>query len=187
MFLFIIIIVVIQRLVELLIANRNAKWMKAQGGIEIGASHYKYIVFLHISFFISLLIEGLRTTSEMTSWWWIPFILFVIAQIGRVWSLSSLGKYWNTRIIILPGAKVVAKGPYRFMRHPNYVIVATEIIVLPIMFQAYVTAIVFTILNAIILSIRIREEENGLRSLTDYEKVFENRFRFIPFLRGLRR
>ncbi|WP_179295565.1 isoprenylcysteine carboxyl methyltransferase family protein [Bacillus sp. FJAT-45350] len=173
-------IVILQRLVELMIANRNADWIKAKGGYEVGEKHYKYIVFVHIGFFLSLLYEVVNFEKTILSWWWIPFLFFILAQIGRVWSLSSLGPFWNTRIMVLPGANVVAKGPYRFMRHPNYVIVATEIITLPIIFQAYWTAIIFTLLNLVVMSIRIPEEEKALMNVTDYNNTFMGRYRFFP-------
>lgn len=181
MFFYILIIVVIlQRLIELNIASRNTKWIKEKGGYEVGEKHYKYIVFLHTAFFLSLFVEILYFEKTMAVWWWFPFLLFILAQAGRIWSLATLGPFWNTRIMILPGAKVVSKGPYRFFRHPNYMIVTTEILVLPIMFQAYLTAIVFTFLNIIILSVRITQEENALKTVTNYEEVFKNRPRLFP-------
>lgn len=173
-------LVVVQRVVEVLIANRNAKWIKGQGGYEAGREHYKYIVALHMLFFLSLLIEVSITKHTFIVWSIFPLAVFILAQIGRVWALASLGRFWNTRIMILPGAKVVAKGPYRFLRHPNYAIVVTEIACLPLIFQAYWTAILFTILNAFILSIRIQVEERALEEATNYQKTFEKRKRFIP-------
>ncbi|WP_207634127.1 isoprenylcysteine carboxyl methyltransferase family protein [Halalkalibacter urbisdiaboli] len=178
--LFFLTIVMIQRLVELKIANRNAKWIKGQGGYEVGREHYKYIVGIHLLFFISLLTEIYVMKLSLSLWSLVPLFVFLLAQIGRVWALASLGKYWNTRIMILPGAKVVAKGPYRYMKHPNYVIVATEIVALPLMFQAYLTAIIFTFLNAIILTVRVRAEEEALEALTNYKEAFSGRNRFFP-------
>ena len=96
-------------------------------------------------------------------------IVFLCLQLFRVWCLVSLGSFWNTKIIILRGANVVAKGPYSYIRHPNYLVVCLEIVVLPLMFQAYVTAVCFTILNFIILSIRIPMEEKALKEATNYE------------------
>lgn len=162
------------------IAKRNEKWVIEHGGFEIGRSHYKYIVGMHILFFVSLIGEVIYFEREVASWWWIPFSLFLVAQSLRIWSISSLGHFWNTKIMILPNAEVVAKGPYQFMRHPNYVIVATEILVLPLIFQAYGTAILFTILNIAILSVRIRIEEWALSESTNYEDHFKWKSRFIP-------
>ncbi len=164
----------------MIIANRNAKWVKSQGGYEAGKDHYKYIVLLHSLFFISLLIEISITNKGFVLWSIIPLIAFLLAQVGRVWALSSLGRFWNTRIMILPGAKVVAKGPYKYLRHPNYAVVVTELACLPLIFQAYWTALIFTLLNAFILSVRIRVEEKALDEATNYTKAFKNHRRFIP-------
>lgn len=169
-FYFILILVVVQRLVELRIAKRNEKSMRARGAYEVGASHYPYMILLHVSFFISLIIEVMYIKS-FSSPYYALIIVFLVLQLLRVWCLTSLGTYWNTKVIILPGAKVVAKGPYAFIRHPNYLIVCLEIAVLPLIFQAYVTAICFTILNFIILSVRIPIEEKALKEATNYAVV----------------
>jgi methyltransferase len=172
LFYIIIAIVIIQRLVELIIANRNEKWMRSQGAFEAGAVHYPIMVTMHIAFFISLLVEVLVTNKPLSPLW-IPLLsLFLIAQIARVWCLASLGTFWNTKIIILPGADVVKKGPYKFIRHPNYVIVATELLVLPLIFSAYFTAIVFSLLNIWMLSVRIPVEEKALTEVTNYREEF---------------
>lgn len=175
-----IMIVIAQRIVEIRIAKRNTEWVKKNGGYEVGADHYKYIVIVHALFFISIIIEVTRTNPTLVSWSLIPFMIFILAQIGRFWALSSLGRFWNTRIMIIPGAKVVAKGPYRFMRHPNYVIVATEIMMLPLIFQAYWTAVIFSLLNALVLSVRIKVEEKALQGVTNYQDVFKSVKRFTP-------
>jgi methyltransferase len=173
-------LVIMQRIVEVMIANRNARWIKSQGGYEVGKEHYKYIVVLHALFFVSLIIEVTVIDSGFVFWTVAPLIIFLLAQFGRVWALSALGRFWNTRIMILPGAKVVAKGPYRYLRHPNYVIVVTELACLPLIFQAYWTAILFTIMNALVLSIRIKVEEKALEDVTNYKDVFKKRKRFVP-------
>lgn len=162
--------VCLQRIVELVIARRNEKWMLEKGGYEAGASHYPFIVALHIGFFISLISEVIFFDKTASSWWPFWLFLFLAAQAVRVWSLWSLGRFWNTKIIVLPGAKVVKKGPYRWIRHPNYAVVITEILVLPLLFQAYYTAFIFSVLNAIILSIRITAEEQALMEATDFKK-----------------
>lgn len=150
-----------------MVAKRNEKMMRAKGAYEVGASHYPFMIALHVSFFISLLIEVLYFKSTV-----VPFyellVVFILLQLFRVWCLASLGMYWNTKIIILPGANVVVKGPYAYIRHPNYLVVCLEIVVLPLLFQAYVTAILFTILNLIMLSVRIPIEERALKEATNY-------------------
>ncbi|WP_172371924.1 isoprenylcysteine carboxyl methyltransferase family protein [Sporosarcina jiandibaonis] len=172
LFYIIIAIVIIQRLIELMIAKRNEKWMRSQGAFEAGAGHYPIMVAMHMAFFISLVIEVLVIDRPL-SLLWIPLLsLFLIAQLARVWCLTSLGKFWNTKIIILPGVDVVKKGPYKFIRHPNYVIVATELLVLPLIFSAYFTAIVFSLLNIWMLSVRIPIEENALKEVTNYKEEF---------------
>lgn len=172
----------LQRVFEMRIAKRNARWMKSQGGYEVGKGHYPFIVLLHSLFFVSLLIEVALTWNEGSTWKIIPLSIFLVAQMGRVWTIMSLDHFWNTRIIVLPGAKVVAKGPYKYVRHPNYIIVALEIAAMPLIWNAYWTAILFTLLNGIILSFRIKEEEKALKELTNYDKVFAGRRRFMPKL-----
>ena len=172
LFIIVITIVIIQRLVELIIARRNEKWMRSKGAFEIGADHYPLMVFMHVAFFISLLLEVLVFDRVLSPFWIALLTLFLIAQAARMWCLISLGKFWNTKIIILPGADVVRKGPYKFIRHPNYLIVTTELLVLPLLFSAYFTAIFFTLLNIWMLSIRIPTEEKALKEATNYEEVF---------------
>lgn len=175
-----IFVVIIQRLVELAIARKNAIWMKNNGGYEVGGNHYIFLIIIHIGFFISLLAEVTFIGDPALSWKKTTLILFLVAQIGRVWTIASLGRYWNTRIIIVPHAKVIEKGPYRYIRHPNYLVVLIETITLPLIFSAYKTAFIFTIIQTVILYIRIKEEEEALRQVTNYEKVFQKRGRFFP-------
>jgi methyltransferase len=179
-FLFLLFVVIIQRGIELAIAKRNAAFLRNQGAVEIGADHYKWIVSVHIFFFLSLIIEVVGWNKALPDYWWIPFMLFVIAQVLRVWCITSLGRYWNTRIIVLPGAQIVCKGPYRWMRHPNYAVVITEILVLPLIFGAYVTATIASAANLIVLLfIRIPAEEQALVKLTNYDHEMEHVPRFV--------
>lgn len=130
--------------------------------------------------FVAFFSEVYLLNAKPPSWWLIPFVLFLIAQVIRIWAISSLGVYWNTKILLLPGAKVVAKGPYRFMRHPNYTVVSLELLVIPLIFGAYYTAILFTILNILMLRVRIPVEEKALMELTDYENSHGQKQRFFP-------
>lgn len=171
-FTLIISIVIIQRLVELFVAKRNEKWMLRQGAFEAGARHYPLMVMMHITFFLSLPLEVSIVDRSLSPFGPALLTVFLIAQVARVWCLSSLGKFWNTKILILPGADVVQKGPYRFIRHPNYVIVTTELLVLPLLFNAYFTAIVFSLLNLWMLSVRIPVEEKALKKATNYKEKF---------------
>ena len=171
-FTIVISVVILQRLVELFIAKRNEKWMRRQGAFEVGAAHYPAMVAMHIAFFITLILE-VGVLAQSLSPLWIPlFALFFLAQIMRFWCLASLGKYWNTKIIILPGADVIRKGPYRFIRHPNYAIVSIELFILPLIFSAYFTAIIYSLLNIWMLSVRIPAEEKALIEATNYSEQF---------------
>lgn len=153
-----------QRVSELWLANRNGRYIRSRGGYEVGAGHYKYIVLLHVCFFLSLLLEGMRTGGEPAPWWMATFSLFLLAQLFRYWCILSLGRRWNTRIYVLPDAPLVRRGPYRFVRHPNYWIVTVELLVLPLTFSAYFTAVFFTLCNLwLLLRVRIPAEERALR------------------------
>jgi len=180
--------VITQRLIELVLANRNEKWILSQGGYEVGQRHYKYIVFLHILFFVSLLIEVVYFNKELSSYYPILFLLFVLTQLGRGWVLFSLGKYWNTKIMILPQGQVQVKGPYRYFKHPNYLIVACEFVVIPLLFQAYITAVVFSLLNLVIMSVRIPIEERALGVHEEYRQLGMERHRIFPYyIRSLKK
>lgn len=178
-----IVLLIIQRLTELIIAKRNEKWMKEKGALEFGQSHYPFIVVVHSLFFVSYIMEVMIFHNELSAIWPILTLLFLLTQAGRIWALTALGPYWNTKIIVLPNAEVIKKGPYRFMKHPNYVIVAAEFIIIPLLFQAYITAIIFTLLNLIILSIRIPAEENALKELTAYEAGFSQTSSLLKILK----
>lgn len=170
-------IIVAQRFIELIVAKRNEVWMKRQGGVEYGEKHYPYIVLMHVLFFIVYIGEVQFLQRNLSPAWIVLLIVLILTQIGRVWALVSLGKYWNTKIMVVPNAQVICRGPYRFIKHPNYLVVAIEFIVIPLMFQGYGTAILFTILNIGMLSIRIPEEERALAIHTEYSQVFRSRSR----------
>ncbi|WP_026691248.1 isoprenylcysteine carboxyl methyltransferase family protein [Alteribacter aurantiacus] len=156
-------IVIAQRGIELVVAKSNERYMLSQGAREFGQSHYKWIVMMHVGFFAFLTFEVFAFGKNAASFWVVPFALFLLAQGGRLWALSSLGRFWNTKIIVLPGADLVKRGPYRYLSHPNYVIVALEFIAIPLIFNAYATLIIFTSLNALLLlKVRIPEEEKAL-------------------------
>lgn len=181
-FLIFISVLIIQRLLELGIARKNEKWMKEQGAREFGMKHYQYIVLMHALFFVVLVFEKVSFSRELSAFWPLLGVLFVCAQMIRVWTISSLGRYWNTKIIVLPNVEVVRKGPYRLIKHPNYLVVSIELLVVPMIFGAYFTACLFTLLNVFMLSIRIPAEEKALRELTEYEGSFASCNRFLPKL-----
>lgn len=154
----VLVLVVLQRLAELALAGRNTRRLKARGALEVGQSHYPLIVLLHAAWLLALALLVPADTSPS-----VPLLaLFVALQAGRVWVIASLGPYWTTRIITLPGAPLVRHGPYRYLRHPNYLIVALEIAVLPLAFGAIGIAIVFSLLNGVMLWHRIHVETRAL-------------------------
>ncbi|WP_053366899.1 isoprenylcysteine carboxyl methyltransferase family protein [Bacillus sp. FJAT-27245] len=172
--------IIFQRVAELIIARKNEKRMKREGALEFGQGHYPWMVLMHAGFFLALILEVWLLGKGLSPLWPILLAAFILAQAGRLWALSTLGKYWNTKIIVLPGANPVRKGPYRFIRHPNYVIVTLELLVVPLLFEAYMTASVFAVLNAIMLSVRIPAEEKALSKLAEYEQMNQGTNRFIP-------
>jgi methyltransferase len=149
-------ILILQRLLELVIARKNEKWLLKQGAVEYGQRHYLFIVILHTLFIASLIIE--YSIKQATSLNILFLSIYIILVALKIWTISSLGKYWNTKIFRIPGMAPVNKGPYKFLKHPNYIIVIGEIAVFPLMFNLYFTAAVFSVLNAVMLTIRIKDE-----------------------------
>jgi methyltransferase len=145
-----------QRLVELYISKRNEKWLLSKGAVEYGRAHYPYIVALHTLFIISLIAEYYLVGGKTTNYWFL--LAFMLLLLFKYWVLSSLGPYWNTRIYRVPGSVAVKKGPYRLFKHPNYVDVVCEIAIIPLVFHLYYTAVIFSVLNAVMLMVRIRVE-----------------------------
>ncbi len=151
-------LVVVQRLGELACARRNERQLLAEGGVEHGAGHYPLIVGLHVAWLASLL---LQVPPETPVRW--PYLMaFLVVQGGRAWVMASLGRRWTTRVIVVPGRPPVRSGPYRFLKHPNYLVVAAEIALLPLAFGAWRIAVVYSALNAALLMHRIRVENRAL-------------------------
>jgi methyltransferase len=151
-------LVALQRLIEIVYAERNTRALLARGAVEVGRAHYPLIVLLHAAW---LLVIVVFLPMDATIYR-IPLALFVLLQLARVWVIATLGPYWTTRIITLESAPLVRSGPYRFVRHPNYLVVAGEIAMLPLAFGEVEVAIVFTLLNAAMLAWRIRQEDTVL-------------------------
>jgi methyltransferase len=149
----------LQRLIELVMASRNTRALLAEGAYEVGRGHYPAIVFLHTAWLAVLWAFFLAGLTLFQPW---AAIAYLAVQGLRLWTLLSLGRYWTTRIIVVPGAPLVRKGPYRFIRHPNYLVVALEIAFLPLALNAWPLAIGFSIVNAIVLAWRIRTEDIAL-------------------------
>ncbi|MFT4414153.1 isoprenylcysteine carboxyl methyltransferase family protein [Fredinandcohnia humi] len=173
----------IQRVIELMIAKRNEKSIIKQGGYEVGHSHYKYMVLMHVMFFVSFLYEVSYFDKELSTMYRILLPFFLLTQVGRVWVIYSLGMFWNTKIMILPASQIRVKGPYKYLKHPNYLIVSIELIILPLFFSAYFTAIVFSLLNIMILSIRIPIEEWALQVHAEYQHIGSNPLRAMRALK----
>jgi methyltransferase len=155
-------LVTLQRLGELILARANTNRLMARGAAEIAPEHYPMLVTMHAAWLISLWVWGRDQSVD-------PFALasFVVLQGLRVWVIATLGSRWTTRIIVLPNQPLISSGPYRFLSHPNYVVVAAEIAVLPLALHLPWIALVFTVLNAIMLGIRIRAEAHALAAMRD--------------------
>lgn len=151
-------LVTLQRLGELVLARRNTARLLAKGGVETGAAHYPLIVAVHAAWLVGLFALA---WDRPVNWIWMG--IFVLLQLARVWVIASLGGRWTTRIITIPGETLVRRGPYRFVSHPNYIVVAAEIAVLPLAFGLTAFAAIFSVLNAAVLAIRIRAESEALR------------------------
>ncbi len=153
----ILLLVTLQRLSELVIARRNTAALLARGAYEVSPGHYPLIVAVHAGWLAAL---WWLAPGRPISW---PLIgLFLLLQLGRVWVLATLGRRWTTRIIVVPGERLVTKGPFRLLRHPNYAVVVLEIAVLPLAFELWQLALIFSVLNAAVLGIRIRAEGKAL-------------------------
>ena len=150
-------LVTLQRLGELVLARANTKRLMARGAVEIAAGHYPMLVAMHAAWLISLWLWGRDQAVDP-----LALAVFVVLQGLRLWVLATLGSRWTTRILVLPGQPLVASGPYQYLSHPNYVVVAAEIAVLPLALHLPLVAVIFTILNALVLMIRIRAEAGAL-------------------------
>ena len=155
----ILVLVTLERLAELPWARANTRRLLAAGGREVGAGHYPAIVVLH-AFWLATL--WFLAPGRPIHFVWLA--LFILIEIGRAWVLATLGRRWTTRIIVVPGEALVRSGPYRFVDHPNYLVVAAEIAVLPLVFGLWPVALLFTLANAVILRVRVRMENAALRS-----------------------
>lgn len=161
-FLIFISFIILLRVIELIVAAKNERWMRQNGAIEFGADHYPFMVTMHSLFFVALLVEY---KLRMPVSYIVGFAAFyILLVLFKAWVISTLGKYWNTKILRIPGVSLVSKGPYKFIKHPNYVIVVLEIAVIPLSFHLYYTAIIFSFLNALMLYVRIKAENKALNN-----------------------
>jgi methyltransferase len=155
--------VAIERVIELIIAKRNAQWAFAHGGREFGRSHYPVIVIVHAALLLGCVVEVYVCRRPFIDWLGWPMLTVVAgSQALRWWCVMTLGRRWNTRVIVLPGVPLVRRGPYRWLHHPNYVAVVAEGVALPLVHTAWLTAAAFTLANALLLAVRVRVENTAL-------------------------
>ncbi len=173
--------VALERVAELALSARNRRRALRRGGVELGGGHYPAMVTLHTAFLAACVLET----------WWLrrPLVptlavsmlaLLAFSMALRYWAIATLGERWNTRVVLVPGETAVASGPYRFVRHPNYVAVVLEMVALPLVHTAFLTALLGSVLNAWLLAVRIRVEERALREHAGYDQALAGRARFLP-------
>jgi len=174
-------LLILERLGELVITRRNARRALARGGIEVGAAHYPWMVALHTLLLAACPLEVFLLDRPFLPWLGWPMLGVLAATMGlRYWAISSLGERWTTTVIVIPGEEVVRRGPYKWLRHPNYLAVIAEVAALPLVHTAWLSAIVFSIGNAWVLRERIRTEERALAEHSFYESAFGEVPRFLP-------
>jgi methyltransferase len=157
----------LERLAELVVSRRNLAWSRARGGVESGAGHYPVMVVLHTALLVGCLLESiLAQRAFVPELGWPMLVLVLASQALRWWCITTLGPRWNTRVVVVPGLPLVTGGPYRWFSHPNYVAVVVEGAALPLVRTAWVTALVFTLLNGALLAVRLRSENAALSSAT---------------------
>jgi methyltransferase len=180
-------LLVLERLFEMWLSRRNAAWALNEGGIERGQRHFRWMKTLHTLFFVACVAEVYLLERPFVARVGLPLLaLALVAQGLRYWAIGALGRRWNVRVIVLPGAPPVTSGPYRFVRHPNYVAVAIELAVVPLIHGAWLTAVLFSLANVALMVVRIRCEEETLATHSDYAATLGRRARFVPWLMGYR-
>ena len=166
LFTVLIVLVALERVAELIVSQRNLRWSWARGGQEYGQGHYPVMVVLHLALLVGALVEVHLAERQMIPALAVPMLALVLgAQALRWWCITSLGPRWNTRVVIVPGLPRVTGGPYAWLSHPNYVAVVVEGFALPLVGSAWITALVFTMLNAALLTVRVRTEDAALSLL----------------------
>jgi methyltransferase len=159
-----VLLVGMERLAELVVSRRNAAWALARGGVETGQGHFPVMVVLHTGLLVGCLVEvWVADRPFVPALGWSMLALVVLSQAVRWWCISTLGPRWNTRVIVVPGEPLVSSGPYRWFPHPNYAVVVVEGLALPLVHGAWVTALVFTVADAALLTVRLRVERRALR------------------------
>jgi methyltransferase len=163
MYFLLVLAVGLERVVELVVSTRNARWSFKKGAKEFGRSHYPVMVVIHTGLLVGCLVEPWALHRPFIPWLGWPMLAVVVAsQVLRWWCITTLGRRWNTRVIVLPQAPLVRQGPYRWLHHPNYVAVVAEGLALPLVHTAWLTAAVFTLANAALLRVRLQVENSAL-------------------------
>ena len=167
-----VLLVGFERLAELVLSKRHAAWAFSRGGTERGQSHYPAMVVLHTGLLVGAVAEVWAADRPFVpALGWTMLVLAVAGQALRWWCITTLGRQWNTRVIVVPGLSLVGRGPYRLFPHPNYVAVVVEGLALPLVHTAWVTALVFTVANAVLLTVRVRVENAALREIASPARV----------------
>ena len=163
MYYILVLAVAVERLAELIVSKRNAEWSFAQGAKEFGREHYPVMVAIHTALLVGCIVEPWALHRPFIAWLGWPMLAVVLLSQGlRWWCIATLGRRWNTRVIVLPEAPLVRRGPYRWLHHPNSVAVVAEGIALPLVHTAWLTAVAFTLANAMLLRVRLRVENSAL-------------------------
>lgn len=179
-------LVALERMFELRLSRRNAAWALRHGGIELGAEHFRWMQLLHVAFFVSCALEVVLCRRGFDARLGVPMLTLVAAAQGlRYWAIATLGPRWNVRVIVVPGQPVVTSGPYRWVRHPNYLAVVVEMVAIPLVHGAWLTALLFSVLNGWLLRVRIGVEEGALREHCGFGERLDDRPTLVP-LRGAR-
>lgn len=161
-----------ERVAELVIAYKNEKWILSQGGEEHNIFFSKLIVLFHICWFMAFIAEAFVRQSQSLAPGGVIAVVFFALQYGRYWCISSLGKFWNTKVLVLPDAQLTRRGPYKWLKHPNYAIVVIEIFLYPALFGCWWAASIGGVVNIFLLQQRIKQEEQVLEASTNYSKLF---------------
>ncbi len=178
-------VIAVERLIELRLSRRNVAQALDRGGLEFGRRHFPWMILLHSLFLPACALEVWGLGRPFVPALGLPMFAVVLsAQALRYAAILTLGRRWNVRVVVIPGEPAVTAGPYRFLRHPNYLAVVLEGFAIPLVHTAWLTALLFTALNAVLLSVRIRCEEAALAEYSDYEGRLAGRRRFVPTRRG---
>ena len=181
LFVIVVLALALQRALELRLSRRHEAAILARGGCEYGADHFGWMKALHIGWFIAMLAEVFLLDRPFIPWLAaVALVFFIAGQALRYAAILTLGPRWTVRVMTLPAEPPITRGIYRYVRHPNYLGVILEIAAVPLLYTAYLTALVFTLANAVLLAVRIRTEEHALELDNQYQRAFAGRPRFIP-------